>query len=110
MTLRELCETYGVSRRAVQGYEELGLVQASGKNERGYLLYDAKTQRQVCLIKTLQRIGFQLKEIRPYLEASDSEKITALTSKLECLEQEKAELEIVIRMTYEMINDMKKNV
>lgn len=39
MTLRELCDSLGVSRRAVQGYEKAGLVSPEGKNERGYLLY-----------------------------------------------------------------------
>ena len=38
MTLREVCDSYGVSRRAVQGYEKAGLISASQKNERGYLL------------------------------------------------------------------------
>ena len=37
-TLHEVCEAFGVSRRAIQGYEKAGLVSASGKNERGYLL------------------------------------------------------------------------
>lgn len=32
MTLREVCESANVSRRAVQGYEKAGLVSASGKN------------------------------------------------------------------------------
>ena len=35
MTLRELCDSLGVSRRAVQGYEKAGLVSPEGKNERG---------------------------------------------------------------------------
>ena len=39
-TLREVCNAVGVSRRAVQGYERAGLVSATCRNERGYLLYD----------------------------------------------------------------------
>ena len=42
MTLRELCDSLGVSRRAVQGYEKAGLVSPEGKNERGYLLYSGE--------------------------------------------------------------------
>lgn len=30
MTLREICETLEVSRRAIQGYENAGLVKATG--------------------------------------------------------------------------------
>lgn len=49
MTLREVCDTYGVSRRAVQGYEKAGLISASQKNERGYLLYDMTEQEQLLI-------------------------------------------------------------
>lgn len=31
-TLHEVCEIYGVSRRAIQGYEKAGLVSASGRS------------------------------------------------------------------------------
>ena len=32
-TLREVCDLLGVSRRAVQGYEKVGLVEPSGRNK-----------------------------------------------------------------------------
>lgn len=35
MTLREVCNKTGVSRRAIQGYEKVGLVLSSGKNKYG---------------------------------------------------------------------------
>ena len=38
ITLRELYDAFGISRRAVQGYEKAGLVSATSKNKRGYLL------------------------------------------------------------------------
>ena len=44
MTLHELCDAFGISRRTVQGYEKLGLVRATGRNPRGYLLYDLQMQ------------------------------------------------------------------
>lgn len=37
MTLREVCDSLGISRRTVQGYEKEGLVAPTGKTERGYL-------------------------------------------------------------------------
>ena len=39
-TLSEVCSVLEVSRRAVQGYENAGLVSATGKNKYGHLLYD----------------------------------------------------------------------
>lgn len=35
MTLREICETLELSRRALQGYEKVGLVTATGRNKYG---------------------------------------------------------------------------
>ena len=39
VTLRELCENVGVTRRAIQGYEKMGLVKANETNKYGHLLY-----------------------------------------------------------------------
>lgn len=63
MTLREVCDTLKVSRRAVQGYEKAGLVCASGKNRYGYLIYDEHAQERIRQIKLFQQLGFTLKEM-----------------------------------------------
>lgn len=47
MTLREICETLEVSRRAIQGYENAGLVKATGRNKYGHLLYDDKAKERI---------------------------------------------------------------
>ena len=47
MTLREVCNTIGVSRRAIQGYEKESLVSATEKTNRGYLLYDTAAQERI---------------------------------------------------------------
>lgn len=48
---REICETLGVSRRALQGYEKAGLVTASGRNKYGHLLYDKDAEMRIAQIK-----------------------------------------------------------
>ena len=53
MTLREVCDTSGVTRRAVQGYERAGLVAPTGRNRRGYLLYDEPAQEKIRKIKKI---------------------------------------------------------
>ena len=45
MTLREICNIVGVSRRAVQGYEENGLVISSGKNKYGCCMMRLQLRR-----------------------------------------------------------------
>ena len=63
MTLHELCDAFGISRRTVQGYEKHGLVRATGRNPRGYLLYDLQMQTEIQKVHQFQKFGFQVKEI-----------------------------------------------
>ena len=103
MTLRELCEAEGVSRRAVQGYEQAGLVAPSGRNERGYLLYDQSTQEKIRQIRFFQNMGFSIKEIK---EISNAEKMivrSAIEKKIELLRLEIDKKENIIRMAQEML-------
>ena len=70
MTLREVCNTIGVSRRAIQGYEKESLVSAPGKTNRGYLLYDTAAQERIKKIKLYQDMGFSLKQIKLIIDDS----------------------------------------
>ena len=69
MTLRELYRFIGVSRRAVQGYEKANLVSATGKTNRGHLLYDKFAQERIKKIKLFQDMGFSIKEIQIIIDA-----------------------------------------
>lgn len=63
-TLREICDELSVSRRAVQGYEKIGLVAACSRTERGYLLYDLDTYERIKRVKFYQELGYSLREIK----------------------------------------------
>lgn len=69
-SLKELCEITGCSRRAIQGYEKANLVGASSKNKMGHLQYEEDVVSAVIEIKFLQDIGFTIKEITQFQEAS----------------------------------------
>lgn len=103
-TLRELCETLGVTRRAVQGYEKAGLVKPSSKNERGHLLYDQKTQERISRILLYQHFGFTIKEIKQLIDAPDIEAKKALINQARQLEVKKVQLEKTILKLYELID------
>lgn len=96
MTLREMCDTFGVSRRAVQGYEKARLVSASRKNTRGYLLYDEAVQERVKRIKLFQQMGFTIKQIKELIDAPDNILKPALEERLQKLTEEKKNIEILI--------------
>lgn len=105
MTLREVCDRAGVSRRAVQGYENAGLVLASGKNERGHLLYDIHSLERIKRIKLYQQFGFTVKEIGCIIDAPDSVLKVVLENQLIRLKEEKRQLEILIVKADELIKN-----
>ena len=55
-SLREICKEVNVTRRAIQGYEKMGLVAPYRKNKYGYLLYGDEEKRRIEYIKLLQDI------------------------------------------------------
>lgn len=105
MTLREVCDTFGVSRRAIQGYERNGLISPFGKNERGYLLYDVKAQERIKQIRMFQQIGFTLKEIGEIIDEPGEVRKRALEKQLGRLEEEKEQMEALIKEVYSMIEE-----
>ncbi len=102
-TLRQVCAELKVSRRAVQGYEKVGLVAPSGKNKYGHLLYGKPELERIRLIRFYQQMGFQLKEIKQLLEAPDSLKKSILQARVENLETEHIHLQELIQQAKEYI-------
>ena len=96
MTLKEVCNEVGVSRRAIQGYEKLGLVQATGKMKRGYLLYDEDMILRIRTIKMYQNAGFQLKQIKGIIDEPAEVRKAALEGKITKLQKKKEELDETI--------------
>ena len=103
MTLREVCTSIGVSRRAVQGYEKAKLVSASGKTERGYLLYDASARERIKQIKLYQVMGFSIKEIVAMIDAPTDVKKAALIKRKEKLIENIIEKNEMVEIIEEML-------
>ena len=103
MTLREVCNDFGVSSRAVQGYEKANLVSASGKNERGYLLYDEDSQERIKRIKLFQQMGFTIKEIKELIDAPNGVLKFRLERQAKKLERERCDIEVIITKIYDMM-------
>lgn len=88
MTLREVCEAVGVSRRAIQGYEKAKLVSSTAKNDRCYLLYDQKAIERIQKIKLFQDMGFSLKMIKEIIDAPNSCLKQALEIQIKRMEED----------------------
>ncbi len=106
MTLREVCNNVNVTRRAIQGYEKAGLVSASRKNERGYLLYDVNSQEKIRQIKLFQQLGFSIKEIKYIIDAPNKVLKEALEERVEKLQEKGKEIETLIDKAYELIDKL----
>ena len=108
ITLHELCDTVGVSRRAVQGYEKEGLVEASDRNKYGHLLYDEKTQLRIAQIRLYQQFGFKVKEIKELLDAPGAVVKEALEHQVIHMKEEQVKNETLSRRAYELIDALRE--
>ena len=107
-TLQEIYNTLGITRRAIQGYEEIGLVRASDKNKYGYLLYGENELKRINKIKMYQEFGFKLKEIRELIDAPNHIVKIALESRVEKLKEEQEKLNTLILQAEALIEELSK--
>lgn len=106
MTLREVCEETRVSRRAIQGYELAGLVAATARNDRGYLLYDEASRLRIQQIKLFQDLGFSVKEIAGIIDAPREELKEALEAKISALQENGERIELLIKQARKLMEEL----
>ena len=106
-TLSEVCSVLEVSRRAVQGYENAGLVSASGKNKYGHLLYDEEAQRRIKQIRLLQQLGFRVKEIKDIIDAPAEVAAEAIKRQIEQMDDIIRQKEDAVRQAREWIKKLR---
>ncbi len=106
MTLREIHEAFGISRRAIQGYEKAGLVQKTGKNERGHLLYDEEAQMRIKKIRLFQQMGFSICEIKDMIDAPDDMLKPIMKQQLLKLKKQQGSIEILIEKMNDLIKEL----
>ena len=106
MTLREVCQTIGVTRRAVQGYEKAKLVSASSKTESGYLLYNDLARARIKEIKLYQDMGFTIREIQQIIDAPAEIKKSVLIHQKDILKSDIEHATKMIIIIQEMIDNL----
>jgi DNA-binding transcriptional MerR regulator len=67
MRIRELAAQAGTTTRTLRYYEAQGLL-PTGRSANGYRVYSEHHVRLVREIRSLQAIGFTLREVRPFVE------------------------------------------
>lgn len=88
LSVGEIAKTMGLTRRIILNYESHGLIHAAtrGDSNTGYRYYSMDTLARIRTIRTYQKLGLSLDEIKNYLE--DSTDLTPMLNRLEALRAE----------------------
>jgi DNA-binding transcriptional MerR regulator len=71
MTIGQLARRLGVNPRTIRYYERIGLIPHPERSQGGYRLYGAEDEERVRFIKSAQRVGLNLGEIKETLAFRD---------------------------------------
>ena len=96
MTVNEVSKITGVSIRALQYYDTIGLLKPGRYTESGYRLYDDTALERLQQILLFRELEFPLKEIRQILDAPNFDREKALEQQIELLTMKKEHLENLI--------------
>lgn len=80
MYIQEICKELQLSKKAINLYEEKGLIQPQ-KDSKGYRLYNEKERKVLLQVKQLRKLGLTIDEIKGVL----------LENKYEIFDQKKLE-------------------
>ena len=96
MTINEVSKLTGVSIRALQYYDTIGLLKPCKYTEAGYRLYDDTSLVRLQQILLFKELEFPLKEIKRIIDAPDFDRCKALEQQIELLTMKKEHLENLI--------------
>lgn len=97
-TVSQVAKLTGVSVRALQYYDEIGLLKPSELTPSGYRLYDDEALQTLQQILFLKELGFPLREIREILEKPDFDRITAFKKQKEMLLLKRSRIDGLIKL------------
>lgn len=95
-TVNEVSKLTGVSVRALQYYDKIGLLKPAGYTEAGYRLYDDTALEMLQQILLFRELEFPLKEIKEIISRPDFDRNKALDQQIALLTMKKEHLEKLI--------------
>ena len=95
-TVHEVSELTGISIRALQYYDKIGLLPPTQHTEAGYRLYDEAALARLQQILLFRELEFPLKDIGAILDSPGFDRGKALVQQIELLELKKEHLENLI--------------
>ncbi len=114
MTVNEVSKLTGVSIRALQYYDTIGLLLPTQYTEAGYRLYDDTAMERLQQILLFKELQIPLKEIKRILDSPNFNRNRALEQQIELLTMKKEHLEGLITFARKIkttgVNKMDFNV
>lgn len=101
MTVHEVSQLTGVTVRALQYYDRIGLLTPARLTGAGYRLYDDESLERLQQILFFRELEFSLKDIREILESPDFDRRKALEQQIHLLTLKKEHLEKLISLARE---------
>lgn len=98
LTVHEVSKMTGVSIRALQYYDKIGLLPPAGYTDAGYRLYDDTALERLQQILLFKELEFPLKDIKMIMESPDYDKTRALEQQIEFLLLKKEHIENLISL------------
>lgn len=68
----EVAERTGLSLRTLRHYDEIGLLQPSGRTDGGFRLYTQDDVRRLLVIRRMKPLGFTLAEMQGAMQVIDA--------------------------------------
>ena len=102
MTVHQVSELTGVTVRALQYYDRIGLLPPTSCTEAGYRLYDETALERLQQILLFRELEFSLRDIRTILDSPDFDRKKVLAQQAELLELKKERLEKLIALAREI--------
>jgi Predicted transcriptional regulators len=96
--IKEVSEMAGVTRRALQYYDDMGLLKVK-RSKENYRLYDEEDLRTLWKILFYRELGFELDEMELLMTMQESEFSEVLDKRIERMQERKQALECQIRFT-----------
>lgn len=98
----EVADEVGLSLRTIRYYEEIGLVEPSGRTEGGFRLYTDADVERLRLVRALKPVGMSLETLAELLETADQVASTADGSRSDA----EARLAEVVAIAVDRCDDM----
>lgn len=97
LTLTQLRQLTGVSRRTLQDYDDMGLLKHRGTTPGGYWIYADEDVERLRLIQLLRQIGYSRKEIGALIDSPDISLSRLLDSAQASLEKKRDRLDLTLQ-------------